>query len=153
MYNSRLATALPRRRSEWRGCRLKRTRSTRPMLHTLPLWIWMRNAPRLATRSDSSCLRMGLEGAECLFDRALALDPLNAQYCYRRGVVLQQRRQPVEAAEAFTNALQQDPRFVGALFNLGVAHRELGDHRSAAEDFRRILQLDPENQSAHCLLG
>merc|ERR1719343_609263 len=55
-----------------------------------------------------------LEGAEYLFNRALALDPLNPEYCYRRGVVLQQRRQPVEAAEAFTSALRQDPRFVGA---------------------------------------
>eukprot|EP00440_Ansanella_granifera_P004412 gb/GFBE01004782.1/.p1 GENE.gb/GFBE01004782.1/~~gb/GFBE01004782.1/.p1 ORF type:complete len:301 (+),score=65.61 gb/GFBE01004782.1/:1-903(+) len=94
-----------------------------------------------------------LDGAEQLFDRALALDPMNAQYSYRKGVVLQQRRQPQEAAESFETALRQDPRFLGALFNLGIVHRELGDPGSASEDFKKMLQINPDDPCALSLLG
>lgn len=94
-----------------------------------------------------------LDGAENLFHQALALDPLNPEYCYHLGVVLQQKRQLGQAIDAFSNALRQDPQFVGALFNLGVVHRELGDHQRASEHFRRILHIDPENHSAQALLG
>lgn len=94
-----------------------------------------------------------LEAAEHLFGRAALLEPMNAQYAYRHGVVLQQRKQPAKAREAFQQALRRDPRFVGALFNLGVVHRELGDHHSACDHFRKILQVNPSNHCVLALLG
>lgn len=94
-----------------------------------------------------------LDGAEYLFNRALALDPLNVEYSYRRGVVLQQRRRLADAAEAFQHVIRMEPRFVAAHFNLGTVRRELGDFPNAAESFRRILQIEPENHSAMAMLS
>merc|ERR1719506_2292644 len=64
-----------------------------------------------------------LEGAEYMFERALTLDPLNLDYIYRRGVVMQQQKQYPQAIQCFAKALQQNPKFIGALFNLGVVYR------------------------------
>merc|ERR1719473_454536 len=45
-----------------------------------------------------------LEGAEYMFERALLLDPLNLDYVYRRGVVLQQQKQYPQAIQWFQKA-------------------------------------------------
>eukprot|EP00913_Durusdinium_trenchii_P004611 g4280.t1 len=94
-----------------------------------------------------------LGGPKYLFTRALSLEPHNAQYCYRQGVVLQQQKQLKQAAQSFTAALQQNPRFLGALFNLGIVHKELGETRRAAEQFQKLLQINAEDPCALALLG
>lgn len=94
-----------------------------------------------------------LDGAEMLFSRAIFLDPLNAEYFYRRGVVLQQKRQSNEAIEDFCSALQIDPLFTGALFSRGAVHHALGQYVLASADFKRILEVEEENHCALALLS
>merc|ERR550514_543547 len=94
-----------------------------------------------------------LEGAEYMFERALTLDPLNVDYIYRRGVVMQQQKQYPQAIQCFVKALTQNPKFIGALFNLGVVHRDTGDYHAAIENFRRILKIDEHNKDAMVLMS
>jgi tetratricopeptide (TPR) repeat protein len=58
-----------------------------------------------------------------------------------------------EAAAAFAQALDLEPRFVEASFNLAFVRHRQGDHETAASLYRRTLTLAPDHVGAETNLG
>src|SRR5205085_305442 len=83
-----------------------------------------------------------MDEALAAFDRAVALDPANAEAHANRGVALSDLGRPVEAVTAYEAALAIRPDFLEALNGLGIALEALGlepDHADA--HWNRALQL------------
>jgi tetratricopeptide (TPR) repeat protein len=58
-----------------------------------------------------------------------------------------------EAINAYSRALQADPRRIDVLLNCGTLHYEDGNLEKASEYFKRAIALDPGNALAHFNLG
>jgi tetratricopeptide (TPR) repeat protein len=58
------------------------------------------------------------------FERALTVDPRDADTLYNLGVALQKRRSLSDAVRAYRQAPCDQPDLIAAQFNLGVAHQE-----------------------------
>ncbi len=79
------------------------------------------------------------------FDRAIELNPRNAD-CYANRVGILQRLERVdEALESCNHALLLDPKHVGALANRGAMLRRLARFDEALESYDRALECDGEH--------
>ena len=83
------------------------------------------------------------------FDRALAIDPQDAEAHSYRGVALAQLGRMHEALAAFDEALKINPQFAEAHYNRGVALTELGRTDEALAAFDRALAINPQDAKAH----
>ena len=79
---------------------------------------------------------------EPLMKREAAL-PLLAGYVHRNGQLLDQ------AADAFSRAIERDPKVTTAYINRGYVLNDLQNSESAAKDFQSALKLEPGNGEAH----
>lgn len=106
--------------------------------------------PRLivATHVNRGILRMrrgDMDGALADFSRASRLDPSEPEAHYNRGALLLRQEQAAPAAEAFTQALQHNPKLPAqAHYGRAAAYEALGNVRAAYRDFRRASELAPE---------
>ncbi len=66
--------------------------------------------------------------------------------------ILAERRQFVEALEAFEHALALDPADAAAQFNAAFMLQRLGRDAEAIEGFRRALALDPGLERARAAM-
>lgn len=83
------------------------------------------------------------EAIEC-FQRALAIDPNNAETLHKFGVVLSSLEKRAEAIECFQRALAIDPNNAETHHNLGVAFQVLERKAEAVECYQKALALKPE---------
>jgi len=67
---------------------------------------------------------------------------------YNLGAYYEGRDNPVEALQAYENALDYLPEFPSLLLNLGVLYGRNNDLERSTELFKRVLQIDPANQKA-----
>ena len=58
-----------------------------------------------------------------------------------------------EAREAYTRAIELDPKYAWAFMNRGVAYGRLGNHQQAIRDFDRAVELDPKYADAYLNRG
>lgn len=72
---------------------------------------------------------------------------------YGRATDLKQRGAWVEAASAYREALEIDPRHEDALYYLGNALFEAGRYGEAVEAWRRLVEVNPMSARAHAQLG
>jgi predicted O-linked N-acetylglucosamine transferase (SPINDLY family) len=87
--------------------------------------------------------------ARAAFDRALSLQPGDAETHYNRGVALQVGRKRRAAHNAYRRALALAPDLTAAGYNSGVVLRELGQPDAAAAAFEDVIARDPAHVAAH----
>jgi tetratricopeptide (TPR) repeat protein len=85
---------------------------------------------------------------EC-YQRAIRIDPANAEAHYNLGNVYLAMERPAEAAGEFEKAIKAKPNYAKAYGNLGVAFLQTGQTDRAIEGFRRAVGLDHNSVEAH----
>jgi len=78
------------------------------------------------------------------FDRALALNPDNADALNGKGVVMTTKRDYDQAVQFYRKAIDADPRNAGFHSNLAIAYHLQGKKDDAVREYRRAVELDPE---------
>jgi tetratricopeptide (TPR) repeat protein len=69
--------------------------------------------------------------------------PLLAGYVQRKSELLD------EAEQAFSRAIERDPKVTTAYINRGFVYNDLQNPEAAAKDFSQALKLEPKNGEAH----
>ena len=107
----------------------------------------------LLTRAVAALQAGGLDEAEPLLRRALAVAPANADAHSLLGALLDQRGHTSAAERAYRTALTLNPRHVAARANLGVLLARTGRTDEAVRAFEEVLKLAPEHPQATYNLG
>jgi tetratricopeptide (TPR) repeat protein len=109
------------------------------------------------------------EDAAQAFRMTLAIEPRHVEACHELATLLDLLGKPgdaasawcclgsalanngrfSDAAEAYRQALERDPRYLRALVLLASTQREMGDASSAVAHFERAIALAPEYGPAH----
>ncbi len=85
----------------------------------------------------------GKPGAGESFDKAMQLNPGNAQTMYAWANMLQVRGKPQQALPLLLRASELDPFSITVLFTLGRTYDGLERYEEARETFARIRKIDP----------
>jgi tetratricopeptide (TPR) repeat protein len=93
------------------------------------------------------------EEALAEFDRALAIDPYNAQALYGRGLVYQNEKQHQQAIEDLTAANGLTPQRAEPLLARATSYLALDKAREAAADLDEAVQADPNSAQAWATRG
>jgi tetratricopeptide (TPR) repeat protein len=93
------------------------------------------------------------EEALAEFDRALALDPYNAQALYGRGLIYQGEKQHQQAIEDFTAANGLTPQQAEPLLGRATSYLALDKNKEAAADLDEAVQADPNSAPAWAARG
>ncbi len=94
-----------------------------------------------------------LEEAETLYRVAVGATGAPASVHFNLGLVCMARERPAEAAEAFRDALTQQPDMAEAIINLGTAMMAMGRLEEAEAAYRQALAMRPDSAMAHGNLG
>jgi len=81
------------------------------------------------------------------YNKAIALDPVNAVYYSNRAAAYSSKGDHLSAVGDAEQAISVDPQFIKGYHRLGHAQYSLGDFRAAANAFERGLKLDSANAS------
>ena len=87
------------------------------------------------------------------FDRALALDPYNAQALYGRGLIYQGEKQHQQAIEDFTAANGLTPQSAEPLVGRATSYLAIEKTKEAAADLDEAVQADPNSAPAWAARG
>lgn len=120
-----------------------------------------RNTAAADASQATTCYRMAqtayaqqrLGEAIAWINRALALDPTNAEYYYVRGRLCAANGSDADAEVALRDALQRHPSHRDGWISLGNLMRRTERHQAAEVCHRAALQIDPLNHAAHLGLG
>jgi serine/threonine protein kinase len=82
------------------------------------------------------------------YNRALALNPREANGYINRGYCYYRKGELARAAAEYTMALEMDPRHAEAYNNRGMVWKEMGRIPEAIRDFTRALEFNPEHPLA-----
>jgi tetratricopeptide (TPR) repeat protein len=82
-----------------------------------------------------------------------AVNRLSAADWLAKGYALGNAGNWQEAREAFTRALELNPKYAVAHHSRGAAYDELGDYHQALRDFDRSIELDPKDAWAYLIRG
>jgi lipoprotein NlpI len=93
------------------------------------------------------------ESALSWSNKAVALDPANAQAYFLRGVVEGTLARHNEAIADFSKTLELDPKAADAYNRRGSEHFKLGHINESIADFDRFLKLKPEQEPGHWMRG
>ena len=103
-----------------------------------------RNAEDFAEQGIAEGQSGDFEKAIADFDRAVQLDPNQAEVYNYRGVV-KARKGDIEGAIAdFDRAVQLNPKYPHAYLNRGIVRQTKNDFRGALSDFNRYSELGPQ---------
>lgn len=106
------------------------------------------NQPRVASAAN---LRIGnaymaqgkFANAEVAFERAVALNPADAESYNNLGEALGELRQYQRAIEAFTRAIALDAKLLKAKYNQAVSYDRMGNFRYSEFVFRSLIKTNP----------
>lgn len=94
-----------------------------------------------------------LDQAEIAYNKALQIDPVNADALNNLGTICKGRDENSRALGFFRAAIESRDSFADAHYNLGTVLQEIGDTTRAIGSFERSLQIRPElNLAYRCLL-
>lgn len=93
-----------------------------------------------------------LEGAEKHLRQAVARNPQLDRAWYNLGLLLAQKNQPIEAAEALRRAESCNPKVADYPYALATVLLQIGDRAGAHLAVQRTLALDPQHQAARSIL-
>jgi len=77
-----------------------------------------------------------------------AVNRLSATDWFEKGFVLGIAGRYKEAIEAYTRAIELNPKYEEAYNNRGGAYPHLGEYRQAIRDFNKAIELKPDNAGA-----
>ena len=112
------------------------------------------NQPRVAA---SAYLRIGnlymsqgkFGNAQAAYERAVALNPSDAESYNNLGEALGELRQYQRALDAFTRAANLDQKLVKAKYNQAVSYDRMGNFRYAEFVYRHLIQTNPNYSLAY----
>ena len=106
--------------------------------------------------------RQGMLKAIRFYEKAIQLDPQNAEPYYRRGLFMSNFTfgaakvllyEPELVMEDLTRAVQLDPDSAGAHYALGIVYDRMGNVQQAMLEFNKVVRLDPADPRPHLYLG
>ena len=83
------------------------------------------------------------------FDKAIELNPNDANAHYGRGIAKAGLKQHFAAIKDFDMTIELKEDYADAYHNRGIAKHSLEQYDSAIRDFNTAIQLDPNNARAH----
>ena len=83
------------------------------------------------------------------FDKAIELNPEDAEAYYNRGSAKDDLKQHKEAIADYDKAIELNPKFSAAYNNRGVVKGKLKQHKEAIADFDTVIKLKPEDAQAY----
>jgi len=83
------------------------------------------------------------------YDRAIQLDPQDADAYYNRGLVYYNLKEYQKAIADYDRALQLNPQHVGAYYNRGLVYDDLKEYQKAISDYDRVIQLAPQDADTY----
>ena len=106
------------------------------------------NQPRTAAtanlRIGNAYMAQGKFGnAEVAYERAVTLNPADAESYNNLGEALGELRQYPRALEAFTKALALDQKLLKAKYNQAVSYDRMGNFRYSEFVFRNLIKSNP----------
>jgi tetratricopeptide (TPR) repeat protein len=87
------------------------------------------------------------------FDRAVKVDPKNAEAYFWRGRALMNINRYAEATADFKTAVKLNPAYVDAYNNLGWLHARAGNSHEGIASLTKAIELKPENGWAYYYRG
>ena len=102
-------------------------------------------AQAATTRGEVLARSGNIKEALAEFDRALEIDPNNAQALYGRGLLYQSEKQHQSAIHDFTAANGLRPQLVEPLLGRAISYLALDKFKEAALDLDEAVQTDPQN--------
>ena len=113
----------------------------------------IQDARKDATRDAAYFARLGTynldacdyDAAIANYDRAIALEPDDADAYHNRGIAKDGQGDYAGAIADFDRAIALDPYDADVYHNRGVAKAEQGDYAGAIADYDRVITLDPDN--------
>ncbi|MEW6619494.1 MAG: serine/threonine-protein kinase [bacterium] len=97
----------------------------------------------------AALLNLGrLQEAVSCFDKALKINPRDAEVWYNKGFALGNLGRHQEAISCYDEALAINPRYAEAWGNKGNVLRRLGKHQEAISYFDEILKINPREALA-----
>jgi tetratricopeptide (TPR) repeat protein len=99
---------------------------------------------------DAKAAKGDHEGAIGHYQRALALDPLNARVHFALGkIYYNEKGLYYEAVGAYKRAIDLDQYFLDARMGLGEIYEEKGLYRDAIVEYKKVIEIDPKHTGAH----
>lgn len=92
-------------------------------------------------------------GAVDAFNRAIQLNPKNAEALYKRANANYDLKKYPEAIADYTAAINLNPKYANAYFNRGLARYDANDKRGAIEDLTQALSLSPKDPEIYYKRG
>lgn len=84
------------------------------------------------------------------YDKAIEMEPTNAEYFHSRGLAKYANGKFNEAIEDFNKTLELNYfDETAVLIERGKAKAFLDNHKEAIADFNKVIEIDPENSSAY----
>ena len=105
-------------------------------------------------RQSLAALKAGdADKALALAEKAVALDPKNAEGLYVRGVARAALHKSADAVADYDKALELDPKKVEVYDRRGSEHFKLGQFKESVADFDRFLEAKPDEKPGHWRRG
>lgn len=93
------------------------------------------------------------EEAQDALEKALSIDPENADYYFRLGMIHIKQNLMAKAVGDFKQAIAHDPVHYEAYYNLGVLYVQQGCSEEAAQMFLKAIHVKPQDPQAYRDLG
>ena len=93
------------------------------------------------------------EEARADFERAIELDPMNADAWRRLGKAYENDNQPAQALASYQKATEIQPQYFRNYQELGAFYFNRGDYGEAVSTYKRMVQLAPDLAAAHYALS
>jgi Tfp pilus assembly protein PilF len=81
------------------------------------------------------------------YQRAVELDPTQADYWANYGLTLAKADHPPEALAALGQAVKRNPNHADAYLNAGIILERIGQIEEARKAFEQVLRIDPTRQA------
>ena len=91
----------------------------------------------------------GLQKKVADLDKAIELDPKNAEARFQRAVALRWSGQDERAISDLEKTVELDPTYVKAYDLLGQIYRGLGQHDESISYLKKLIELNPTSPEAH----
>jgi adenylate cyclase len=99
---------------------------------------------------DAKAAKGDHEGAIGHYQKALALDPLNARVHFSLAkIYYNEKGLYFEAVNAYKKAIELDQYFVDARMGLGETYEEKGLYKDAIAEYRKVIEVDGKHTGAH----
>jgi protein O-mannosyl-transferase len=94
--------------------------------------------------SHPNTIQLALDDCE----KAISLDPENAEYFINRGACKFRLRRPADAIVDFSEGIRLDPGFANGYLNRAMVRKQTGEIRGAFEDLLKYNEINPYNPNA-----